>query len=113
MSIPNCCSKSVSQNYIQLLQNGSAVIRRILLLLKENSNEAVLIHCTLGKDRTGMIFVLLFLLVGVSGADIVREYGLSTKGLTSCVDSIEAYLKKVTGNRDGQRKQAEDIILTG
>lgn len=37
----------------------------------------VVIHCGVGRDRTGMIAMLLLWLVGVSPADIAADHGLS------------------------------------
>ncbi|KAL2839248.1 protein-tyrosine phosphatase-like protein [Aspergillus pseudodeflectus] len=46
------------------------------------SNSGVLIHCTQGKDRTGLIILLSLLLTGaVNGETIAREYVLSEKEL--------------------------------
>jgi protein tyrosine/serine phosphatase len=40
-----------------------------------------LVHCTAGKDRTGVFCSLLLLLLGVSKDVISREYELTTIGL--------------------------------
>lgn len=37
----------------------------------------VLVHCTAGKDRTGLVVALALAAVGVSDSDIARDYGLS------------------------------------
>lgn len=79
--------------------------------IKPGCRECVLIHCTLGKDRTGMVFALLFLLAGVSDTVIASEYGLSTEGLAGCVDSIESYLNHATENRDDARKKPKRSLL--
>lgn len=42
---------------------------------------AVLVHCTQGKDRTGLIVLLSLLLAGVDAEPISREYVLSEKEL--------------------------------
>ncbi|MBA2384185.1 MAG: tyrosine-protein phosphatase [Actinobacteria bacterium] len=38
---------------------------------------AVVIHCTAGKDRTGLVTALLLRLAGVSVADVAADYALS------------------------------------
>lgn len=40
-------------------------------------HEAVLFHCTAGKDRTGMLSVLLLSLIGVDRYDILADYQVS------------------------------------
>ncbi|MGY4859561.1 tyrosine-protein phosphatase [Cryobacterium sp. AP23] len=39
---------------------------------------AVLVHCTAGKDRTGLVVALALLAAGHSEADVVADYALST-----------------------------------
>jgi protein-tyrosine phosphatase len=42
---------------------------------------AVLVHCTAGKDRTGLVTALLLRLAGVSVADVGADYALSAANL--------------------------------
>lgn len=41
----------------------------------------VLVHCAVGRDRTGMVTLLLLALVGVAAEDIAADYALSASGL--------------------------------
>lgn len=41
----------------------------------------VLFHCTVGKDRTGVLALVLYMLLGVSEQDIVRDYFLSNRNV--------------------------------
>ncbi|HZG69514.1 MAG TPA: tyrosine-protein phosphatase, partial [Herpetosiphonaceae bacterium] len=41
----------------------------------------VVVHCGVGRDRTGLISLLLLALVGVGPDDIVSDYKLSTERL--------------------------------
>ncbi|KAL2828668.1 protein-tyrosine phosphatase-like protein [Aspergillus cavernicola] len=61
------------------------------------SRSAVLIHCTQGKDRTGLIVLLSLLLTGaVAGETIAREYVLSEKELEDePVEEKEARLREI------------------
>jgi protein tyrosine/serine phosphatase len=77
----------------------------------KDANEGVLIHCTLGKDRTGMVFAVFLLLAEVPDAVIIREYGFSTSELSGYVERVEKYLKKVTKIHDEAiKRKAEDIV---
>jgi len=42
----------------------------------------VLVHCVQGRDRTGLIALMLLALIGVPAEDIAADYVLSTHGLT-------------------------------
>jgi protein-tyrosine phosphatase len=39
--------------------------------------QAVLFHCSHGKDRTGIIAALLLKCAGVSDEDVINDYALS------------------------------------
>lgn len=47
-----------------------------------------LIHCTAGKDRTGVFFGILFDFLGVPRADIAAEYHLTERGLSSVREEV-------------------------
>lgn len=61
-----------------------AFVMRTILAQKSN---AVLIHCHAGKDRTGIIVALLYLIMGINYTIILQDY------LASKLDTKEAYLK--------------------
>ena len=50
---------------------------RILEIFADKDNYPILVHCTVGRDRTGTIAFLLEALCGMSEDDIYREYDLS------------------------------------
>lgn len=63
-----------------------------------------LVHCTAGKDRTGVLVALLFLLAGVDKESIGVEYSLTDQGLAPLKPLfMERLLKNpaLQGNRDG------------
>ena len=47
---------------------------RALLAIAENSDRPVLVHCTAGKDRTGLTVALIHSLLGVSESDMVADF---------------------------------------
>ncbi|KAJ5655022.1 hypothetical protein N7490_002025 [Penicillium lividum] len=104
--------EAVSRAYVDLLENGSETIRKLLLFLKANPNTATLVHCSLGKDRTGIVFILLLLLMGVPDSFIAKEYSLSTKGLKSTVGTIENFLREKTNNDHHCGERALQITTT-
>ena len=74
----------------------------------------VLVHCRAGRDRTGLITILLLSLVGVSPEHIAEDHGLSGERLTPLfaelgeddhAPQIEEYLK-------GQGTSAREAILS-
>ena len=65
------------------LDHGTSELREIFTLLADSSNYPILIHCTQGKDRTGLVVILLLLLVDVPLEAISADYMASEKELES------------------------------
>lgn len=66
--------------YTGILANGRDPFGMILRQLRD-SDDAIVVHCTAGKDRTGVICAIILKLLGVEDEVIAREYELTTIGL--------------------------------
>ncbi|MCJ1461263.1 hypothetical protein MMC28_011645 [Mycoblastus sanguinarius] len=66
---------------IDSLDYGTAEIKDIFALLADTSNYPMLIHCTQGKDRTGLIVILLLLMLEVPLEAINVDYTASEEEL--------------------------------
>ncbi|KAL6718814.1 hypothetical protein ACLMJK_003048 [Lecanora helva] len=64
-----------------LLKSGAALKAILSCLCRVGRPSPILINCTAGKDRTGIIIMVLMLLAGCSAKDVAREYHLSEEGL--------------------------------
>ena len=60
-----------------MIEENTAVIRTILERLADQDNLPTVIHCTAGKDRTGITVGLLLLLLGVDKETVLADYSLS------------------------------------
>jgi protein tyrosine/serine phosphatase len=67
--------------YTKILDNGVGSYRTILEHIRDEPNQGMLIHCAVGKDRTGVICALILKLAGVSDEHIALEYSLTERGL--------------------------------
>lgn len=56
------------------------VIKNAFKILGNESNYPVVIHCSIGTDRTGMLCFLINALLGVSEEDLYRDYLFSNFG---------------------------------
>ena len=65
------------------LDHCTSELRAILFVLAESSNYPILIHCTQGKDRTGLVVILLLLLLNVPLGAIGADYRASENELES------------------------------
>lgn len=66
----------LADRYRELLESGAADIARVIALLSEMDEPAV-VHCVAGKDRTGLISALTLSLLGASDDDIAHDYSLT------------------------------------
>lgn len=82
--------------YVTLLEESNAVKQMFdtISLAKEG---AILFHCAAGKDRTGILTMLLLGLVGVEKKDIVSNYEVTYTNLESLQGKInsEIITKKI------------------
>jgi len=60
--------------YLEILSSSGAEFARGLRILSDGANHPAIVHCTSGKDRTGMFVVLLHLVLGVSLNDALAHY---------------------------------------
>lgn len=63
-----------------LRANNEAAVVEVFRLLGEEDNYPLIIHCSIGTDRTGYICYLINGLLGVSADDLDRDYLLSNFG---------------------------------
>lgn len=67
--------KSLMQQYEEMLEESPERTAHVLNLVGEHIGEgAVLYHCSVGKDRTGVISALIYLICGVNEYDIIADY---------------------------------------
>lgn len=63
--------------YLRMLQNFGPSLARVVRQVGQG--EPTVIHCTAGKDRTGVASMLLLDLAGVAAEHVVADYALSSK----------------------------------
>lgn len=80
--------------YLDILRDGTRSYRNIMICLRDNENEGVLVHCTAGKDRTGLFCAILLSLLGVDDYTVSRDYELTTVGYAEPREILYATLKE-------------------
>ncbi|WP_158591832.1 tyrosine-protein phosphatase [Oceanobacillus halophilus] len=76
---------TVSEFYIQLLNQKDSV-KQIFETIHFAKEGCILFHCRVGKDRTGVLALLLLGLAGVRKKDIIANYEVSYSKLESLHD---------------------------
>jgi protein tyrosine/serine phosphatase len=76
-------SQGFTRAYITILHHAPPSYRTILLHLANDPSKPLIIHCTAGKDRTGLICALILSLCGVDDETVAQEYALTDLGLSA------------------------------
>ena len=73
--------ESLHKLYVQLLEGSGAQLAEVFRKFLENREGCSLFNCTAGKDRTGVIAMLLLGLAGVDEDVIVADYSVSAANM--------------------------------
>ena len=62
-------------------ERGAQLVAAIRVIAAAGEDEAVLVHCTAGKDRTGIVIALALSAAGVERSEVVADYALTSDNL--------------------------------
>ena len=77
LPVVNGDPRPLVDTYRTILDERQAQVYQVLSTLATPGNLPAVLHCTAGKDRTGVIIALVLGLVGVPAATIVADYALT------------------------------------
>ncbi|KAM7186550.1 tyrosine-protein phosphatase [Rhypophila sp. PSN 637] len=92
--------------------NGFAPFKTIIGHLAGGEQGEVtpcMVHCTAGKDRTGIIVAIVLSLLGVEDEAIAHDYSLTDLGLAQRKEAIVQHLMEAPG-LFGDRARAETMV---
>ena len=96
---------TTQEAYKATLEGFGGNIAAILTGIAESPVGRVVLHCSAGKDRTGLSVALALSAIGVSKHDIARDYALTDVFLQA---SYDQELAQIT-NLEEREKTAEDL----
>lgn len=67
----------LAAQYREIARDAAPQIVQVLAIVAERRAHPVIVHCTAGKDRTGVLVAVLLGLLGVDDETIVHDYALS------------------------------------
>jgi hypothetical protein len=86
------------RRYMHYLEVGGPKFAQAFERFADEGAYPLLVHCTAGKDRTGVVLALVMDVLGVSHADIASEYGLSDASIDRLIAYLEASGRKLEGS---------------
>ncbi len=90
------------RRYLGYLEFGPEPWLRLFEILAEVERHPVLVHCTAGKDRTGVTTAFLLSVLGVPRALIEADYVLSNRDVPRQAD----FMEQVVGLPEGMSREA-------
>lgn len=69
------CEEDIPINYMDIIDNHQAIKKVLDIII--NSKENILFNCQAGKDRTGVITMILMLIANLDDSDIIADYSVS------------------------------------
>jgi protein-tyrosine phosphatase len=70
-------TQDMTDMYITLLDNYQDELLMAARIILEHPHGSVLVHCTAGKDRTGLVIALSHLALGIDDDDIIEDFAVS------------------------------------
>jgi protein-tyrosine phosphatase len=75
-------------DYLRQLEINALSIIEALRLMADPKNRPVVVHCSAGKDRTGVVIAMLLDILGVSHENIVADYHVTTTNMAPIIERI-------------------------
>jgi protein tyrosine/serine phosphatase len=75
-------------DYLRQIDVNAGSIVEALRLISDPANRPVVVHCTAGKDRTGIVIAMLLDILGVDHEAIVADYHLTAANMAPIVERI-------------------------
>lgn len=96
------------RRYLHYLEVGGDRLARAFELFAEEERYPFLVHCTAGKDRTGVLIGMIMDVLGADPADIAAEYALSGRS----IDRLLAYLRASGRQLEGTEEEVRMRLAT-
>lgn len=105
--------------YRAILNQGATAYSRVIRHILDNPppGNGMIVHCTAGKDRTGVFCALLLSLCGVDDDVVAKEYSLTELGLSDWMDQLVQRIIRQTGSDEESARRiagarAESMLAT-
>jgi len=89
-----------NQSYVEILKDGGDAFGAVLRHMRDHPDEPCLVHCSAGKDRTGVFTAVWLNLLGIPDEDIIHDYALTAYGLFPVLPHMEASFRQLEVYQD-------------
>lgn len=101
-------ARNLDELYRLLLDNCHAQFVAVLRAIAAQDSAPALVHCAVGKDRTGLAIALALGVAGVDDATIADDYALSSPLLEPIFEEFRAY-ERANG---GDMQRLENMLVS-
>ncbi len=77
-------------DYLQQIEINAPSIIEALRLMANPENRPLVVHCTAGKDRTGIVIAVLLDILGVEHENIVADYHVTSTNMAPIIERIRS-----------------------
>jgi protein-tyrosine phosphatase len=97
----------LASSYVEMLEQAGPHIAFALTLLASPENQPAIVHCTVGKDRTGVLVAVILGVLGIDDQTIIDDYALSARAM----DEVrERLVRRFPDAEDLIRDHADEIL---
>ncbi len=82
---------SLEQVYVGILDHFGEPLKAVFTQIAADADAPTLVHCTAGKDRTGVVIALLLDLVNVPRETIVADYAMTGDLIAPLLDELRKH----------------------
>lgn len=90
----------VNKLYKNFLTHCKGEILEAMMVFADSQNYPIEIHCTQGKDRTGLVSAFILSIAGVPDEIIINDYAKTQKGLAPIYDEMVEEVRKAGLSED-------------
>lgn len=94
---PDQSPGAAAARYMEMLEDGTSTLLRIVEALRDVAEAPTLIHCAVGRDRTGIVTACLLDLLDVPDEVLAEDYALSDtdKGERAHAETMHLFLRRI------------------
>lgn len=76
-------------DYLGQLEANALSLAEAVNRLSDSANAPTVVHCTSGKDRTGVLVALVLSMIGVPDTDVADDYALTARCVPALIDRVQ------------------------